>query len=177
MSDDKTAEEAQAAKDAEAQAAKDKAAAAGSQEETFTAKDMQKVRNEAAGHRTRANDLEAQLTAAKDAATAATTKAEQDVAAALAVAKKASIEATVVTAASRLGFKDPDDAVKLIDGSKVTFEDGKVGGVKEALDELAKNKPHLLGTRGAGDGPDRHNSGAPADMNDMIRKQAGVTPE
>jgi hypothetical protein len=60
------------------------------------------------------------------------------------------IENAVLAAAARetdqrARFIDPADAVRLADLSKVTLgDDGTISGVDEALDALAKAKPHLL---------------------------------
>lgn len=51
--------------------------------------------------------------------------------------------------ASKQGFADPDDAYTLADKSGVEIgKDGKITGVKEALEALAKAKPYLLKTNG-----------------------------
>lgn len=48
--------------------------------------------------------------------------------------------------AGKLGFYDPDDAAKLVDLSKVEYdeESGTVTGVEDAVKALATKKPHLL---------------------------------
>jgi Skp family chaperone for outer membrane proteins len=63
---------------------------------------------------------------------------------ALEAAKQALIRATVTAQATGLNFIDADDAMKLADLSGVTVDGDKVAGVKEALEALAKAKPHLL---------------------------------
>lgn len=45
-----------------------------------------------------------------------------------------------------MGLVDADAAVKLMDMSKVKFENGKVSGAQEALDALKQDKPYLFGT-------------------------------
>lgn len=171
---DEAGNEAQAAADAEAKKAAD-AKANDSQAQTFPLSYVQELRTEAATHRTKAATLETKLTTANTAHEAAIKAANEQVEAALALAKTASITAAVTSGAARLGFVDPDDAAKLMDASKVTFEDNKVGGVDDALKELATAKPHLLGSRAAGDGPDKPGAKKPSDMNAAIRKAAGVT--
>lgn len=55
------------------------------------------------------------------------------------------LRADVKVLASDLGFADFDDALALGDFSAVKRNDkGDLEGVKEALEELAKKKPHLL---------------------------------
>lgn len=54
------------------------------------------------------------------------------------------IQQAVEREATKLRFADPEDAMKMIDLSKLTLTDGKITGVKEALEELAKTKPYLI---------------------------------
>lgn len=56
----------------------------------------------------------------------------------------------VLTAAAVAGAIDPDEVVALLDKSKVTIVDGKVTGVKEAVEALLKQKPHLVAKTGSG---------------------------
>jgi hypothetical protein len=54
------------------------------------------------------------------------------------------LTAEVKVLANELGFADWEDALKLADLSKVKENDkGELEGVKEALEELLKKKPHL----------------------------------
>lgn len=41
-------------------------------------------------------------------------------------------------------FNDPEDAWVFVDKASITLEGGKVKGAKEAIDKIAKEKPHLL---------------------------------
>lgn len=81
----------------------------------------------------------------------------------------------VVMAASRLGFADPADAVRLID---VEYDDDdKPKDVDTKLAALLQSKPYLKSTmaRASGSG-DGGNTGAPttaADFNTDIRRAAG----
>jgi hypothetical protein len=55
------------------------------------------------------------------------------------------LTAEVKVLANELGFADWEDALKLADLSKCKENDkGEIEGVKEALEDLAKKKPHLL---------------------------------
>ena len=55
------------------------------------------------------------------------------------------LTAEVKVVANELGFADWEDALKLADLSKCKENDkGEIEGVKEALEALAKKKPHLL---------------------------------
>ena len=59
--------------------------------------------------------------------------------------RDAAIKNAVKVAAMAAGFVDADDAVKLADLSAVELgDDEKVIGAKEAVEKLAKAKPHLL---------------------------------
>lgn len=61
------------------------------------------------------------------------------------------LRADVKVLASELGFADFDDALALGDFSAVKRNDkGDLEGVKEALEVLAKKKPHLLKTKQSG---------------------------
>ncbi len=55
------------------------------------------------------------------------------------------IESEIKDMARSLKFRDPLDALRMIDRSKiVTGDDGKITGAKELLEDLAKAKPYLL---------------------------------
>lgn len=159
--------------DAAAQAAADAEANDSVGNQTFPLSYVQELRQENAALRVRSTE---EVKAVKDALAASEAKHTEELAAAHSLVKTASINAAVTVTAAKLGFVDPEDAAKLMDSSKVTFEDGKVQGVDDALKSLADTKPHLLGSRAAGDGPDKKDHKKPSDINAAIRKQAGVTP-
>lgn len=83
-------------------------------------------------------------------------------------------------AASKLGFRDPGDALKLLDHAAIEFDaDGSPKNLEKLLSDLLKSKDYLaaaapprtgtptLGPRGTADtGPD---------MNDLLRQAAGRT--
>jgi hypothetical protein len=48
-----------------------------------------------------------------------------------------------------VSWKDPEAALKLVDMSDVTFDDGKVEGLAPALRALAKAKPYLVAEKGS----------------------------
>lgn len=51
----------------------------------------------------------------------------------------------VITAAARIGFNDPDDALRMIDAASLEVDDqGAVDGLDAALQALAKAKPYLI---------------------------------
>lgn len=78
-------------------------------------------------------------------------KAEQEVKSAKDAANRVLITAEIKVLAIKSGFHDPEDVVALADRSQITVNDqGKVTGAKEAVEALAKAKPHLLGKGGGG---------------------------
>lgn len=111
------------------------------------------------------------LKAAKDEAEA---KAEK----ALATANEILIRAEVKSIAADMGLVDGDAAYALIDRDGVEIKDGKVKGVKEALEALVKAKPWIKkgdakgGSVGAGTIPAGVTNNK-TDMNAFIRRAAG----
>jgi hypothetical protein len=83
---------------------------------------------------------------------------------------------SVIASASRLGFADPADAVRLID---VEFDDdGRPKDVDTKLAALLKAKPYLASAmaRPSGSADGGNNGGQPsggADMNQLIRQAVG----
>ena len=57
------------------------------------------------------------------------------------------LRSTVASAAAKLGFSDPEDALALVAGSVAFGEDGTPQGVDKLLADLAKSKPYLLSGR------------------------------
>ena len=80
-------------------------------------------------------------------------RAETEKMDALAKANKKLVDADLKIFAAQAGFADPSDAVALADRADIKVDDatGNVTGAKEAVEALAKAKPHLLG-KGAGRG-------------------------
>ena len=109
--------------------------------------------------------------------TAAKEEAEAKAAQALAAANEMLIRAEVKSIAADMGLVDGDAAYALIDREDVEVKDGKVKGVKEALEALVKEKPWIKkgetkgGSVGAGTNPGSSNS--KTDMNAFIRRAAG----
>lgn len=79
-------------------------------------------------------------------------KAEQEKKDALAAANTRLVNAEIKVFAVQVGFVDPADAVALVDRTGIQVDEkGNVSGAKEAVDSLAKAKPHLVG-KGKPDG-------------------------
>lgn len=73
-------------------------------------------------------------------------RAEEEKALAIEKANNRLIDAEIKVLAAAAGFADITDAVALVDRTEISVdEEGKVTGVKEAVEALAKAKPHLLG--------------------------------
>jgi len=78
---------------------------------------------------------------------AAREKAEADGKTALDKANQRLINAEIKLAAQAAGFVDPADAVALVARTGVAIDENEaITGVKEAVEALAKAKPHLVGT-------------------------------
>lgn len=83
----------------------------------------------------------------------------------------------IESAAQRLGFIDPEAAVRMLDRTGIEFDgEGNPKGLDKALRELLTAKPYLKGTPGgsanAGDG-NRGPAPTGGDMNNLIRRGAG----
>lgn len=66
----------------------------------------------------------------------------------------------VATAATRLGIVDPDAAVRLIDASKLEYdENGKPKNAEAVLKELIAQKPYLVGSGTSATNAARNNGG------------------
>jgi len=141
--------------------------------DTFPRAYVEELRRESAGYRTRAQTAEQQLTAAQQAAEARLRDAEGRATAAEQRMNELTISNALVAEAARLGFHDPEDAVRLADTSEVKLEGGRVLGVDETLKALAAKKPHLLKGRGSGDAGATGAQHTATSMNDAIRAAAG----
>lgn len=81
-------------------------------------------------------------------------QAEADKKTALAAANTRLMSAEIKVFAVQVGFVDPADAVALVDKTGIAVDDaGNITGAKEAVEALAKAKPHLLGTGKPGGTP------------------------
>lgn len=121
-----------------------------------------------------ADAMKAAAKAKKDADEAAKTelekekaraeKAEQEKKDALSAANTRLVNAEIKVFAVQAGFVDPADAVALVDRSGIQVdEQGNVTGAKEAVEKLAKAKPHLVGTGKAGGTPGSAGNGSRQD--------------
>lgn len=77
------------------------------------------------------------------------------------------ISAELKVYAAQAGIVDPDAAVTLADRNGVSVEDdGSIKGAKEAIDDLAKNKPYLLGKANKGVGSPGSPGGDPGNLSE-----------
>jgi uncharacterized membrane protein YgcG len=91
-------------------------------------------------------------------------KAEAEKKDALTAANTRLVNAEIKVFAVQAGFVDPADAVALVGRAGVQVdEQGNVTGAKEAVEALAKAKPHLVGTGKAGGSPGSAGNGGRQD--------------
>jgi len=89
--------------------------------------------------------------------------------------QNSTITNAVLAAAHTAGAVDPDAVVAMFDKSKVTIAaDGKLTGVKEAVDALLKEKPYLVAQTGSGY---RMGAGGGNISNPSAAEVDGMTPE
>lgn len=114
-------------------------------------RELAETRREAAGHRTRAQALEreraeaarAGMTEAEKAAARAA-ELEQQNAALQARLRDSALTSVAVAAATKLNFRNPELAVRLLDRAAIEWtDDGTPKGVEAQLRQLATNDPYL----------------------------------
>lgn len=163
-----------------AQAASDAgAAAAGGTEDLATAiRERDDARREAARHR-------AELRRLKDADLSETERLGRELAELRAERdelvrseRERALRYASLEAATRLGFRDPELAVRLLDRDAVeTRDDGTPRNVERLLADVLERAPYLgrAGTGGDFGGGPRGQAPAGSDMNSLIRRAAGRT--
>lgn len=78
----------------------------------------------------------------------------------------------VITAAARIGFNDPDDALRMIDASALEVDDqGAVDGLDAALQALAKAKPYLIKSTTGTISPTNPAGGPQRTTQDQLRQE------
>jgi hypothetical protein len=131
-----------------AQAAQDQAS-----EERFDAEYVKKLRAEAAEYRKRLRELEQTVKQHEEAKLSETERLqkrlaelEREQAAWQRERQERTLKYETMLAASRLGIVDPEAAYRLLDMSKLEFdEDGNPTNLDKALQELLKARPYLAG--------------------------------
>lgn len=118
--------------------------------ESFSREYVAELRNEAKGHRLKADEQAQRARAAEAAAAQARAEAEAAVRRAEAAADERVIRAELRTAAFRAGMVDLD-GLKLADLSGVTLNDrGEAEGAEAMMAELKAAKPYLFAEARAG---------------------------
>lgn len=126
-----------------------------SQPESISLEEARKLRSEASGLRKRLKELEDQQKARADADLSESerlTKRASDLERQLAERDQAlqehRVRSSTVGTAARLGFADPEDAMRLLNHANLEFDaEGNPTNVEQQLASLAKAKPYLLGRK------------------------------
>lgn len=128
------------------------------QPESISLDDARKLRSEASSLRRRLKELEdreAAAEAAKLTEQERLTRANADLAARIAeqdsTLSEMRIASSVTTAAAKLGFVDPADALRMLDRASIQFgEDGSPVDIEKQLAAIATAKPYLVAKRAVG---------------------------
>lgn len=141
-------------------------------------RELAEARREAAKHRTELRRVtDAQLTET-ERLQRRVTELEAEREQVLARERDRALRYAALEAASKLGFRDPDLAVRLVDPSAVeTREDGTPRNVERLLADVLARSPYLGRSGVAPDfgGGQRGATAAGSDMNSLIRRAAGRT--
>ena len=132
----------------------------GQEPKTFDEDYVKRLRAEAASYRKRLRELEEKVKRYEDEKLSEQERLqkrlaelEQEHTQVLADMEALRLRHAVERAASKLGFRNPEDAYQLADLSGVQIgEDGAVEGVEAALKALAKERPYLLRQQENGQG-------------------------
>lgn len=151
-----------------------------SDQESFDAAYVRKLRQENAGWRKRAQEAEAKVSEHEKSQLSETEQAQARIAeleasnqALEAQARRDRLERQVATDAPKHGIVDPDAAVRLLDLDRLDVaDDGTIANLDDALKDLIRDRPYLAGQRGSGGGGARPQESATS-MNDIIRRAAG----
>ncbi len=156
--EDEQAQEATAAEEQVSDAQNESGEQTDNTPKTFDADYVKGLRREAAENRRKLREAEAKVQtfeerdlSEQEKVARKATEAEQRAAAAEAALKHERLTGAITRAASKAGFADPDDAVALIDQSKVEYDDdGKPTNIDTLTTDLLKRKPHLKGQAATG---------------------------
>jgi hypothetical protein len=97
--------------------------------------------------RAKLRELEGKVSAAEQEKLSELERAKQEAQAAkerLTATETRVINSELKLAAKDLGFKDPADAIALLNRSDLVIEDGEIRNAKDVMEKLAKSKPYLL---------------------------------
>ena len=126
--------------------------------DTFDRATVEGLRREAASYRVKLRDTEKNVEALnsklqeyedKDKSeverlTAKATQLERDLSEKERMIVETTMKSAISNEAVKMGIIDPDVAFALIDTSLIEYDDGKVKGLKKALESLIKEKPYLI---------------------------------
>jgi hypothetical protein len=157
-------------------------AAAGTPETTTTVdvvvlqRELAEARREAAKHRTDLRKLTDAQLSETERLQRRLTELEAEREATAAREQERAVRFPALEAAARLGFRDPDLAVRLIDRDAVEVrDDGTPKNVEKLLAELLAKAPYLGRSGGNADFGGGNRGAVPpgSDMNSLIRRAAG----
>ena len=141
-------------------------------------RELAEARREAAKHRTDLRKVtDAQLTET-ERLQRRVTELEAEREAITTRDRERAIRLAALEAAARLGFRDPDLAVRLVDPTSVELgDDGTPRNVERLLAEVLARSPYLARSGAAPDfgGGQRGTAPSGTDMNSLIRRAAGRT--
>jgi hypothetical protein len=180
MPDTTSATEAQAAEGAQPQEGTTGAAqvAEPSLDPTALQRELAEARREAAKYRTDLRKVTDAQLSESERLQRRVTELEQERAESAARDRERAIGLAALEAAGRLGFRDPDLAVRLVDPSAVEVsDDGSPKNVERLLADVLARSPYLArpGTAADFGGGVRGSGPSGTDMNRLIRRAAGRT--
>jgi hypothetical protein len=141
-------------------------------------RELAEARREAAKHRTDLRKVTDAQLSETERLSRRVTELEAEREQVLAREKERAIRYAALEAASKLGFRDPDLAIRLIDPAAVeTKDDGTPKNIERLLADVLTRSPYLGRSGIAPDfgGGQRGASAAGTDMNSLIRRAAGRT--
>ena len=143
------------------------------------AKELKAVRKEAAAYRTKLRQAEEDAEARKRAEMTELERIKADLEAERKARQEAdqrrqqqAIRTQVVTAAARMNFADPEDALRMLDQSALEVDDaGNIDGLDAALTALAKAKPYLIKSTTGTISPTNPAGGPQRTTQDQLRQE------
>lgn len=156
----------------------------GHSEEPMSLEEARKLRRESNELRKRIKSAEDRITAEEDAKRSESERLVKQVAdleaanaSLLAQGQERAVRLSTVEVASRLGFRNPEVAYRLLDKADIDFDDiGQPKNVEKLLKALLDKEPYLARTNGAGDfgGGNRGQTpeGKPS-MNELLKRGFG----
>ena len=145
---------------------------------TVLQRELAEARREAAKHRTDLRKVTDAQLSETERLQRRVTELEAEREAIASREKERAVRFAALEAAAKLGFRDPDLAVRLIDPAAVeTKDDGTPKNVERLLAEVLARSPYLGRPGASADfgGGQRRTAPAGTDMNSLIRRAAGRT--